>query len=253
MTNTSLIPAGPACPVRGTRNTRDRLGHAAGAALFACLTAILGGCAGAPSNSVIVGSVPKDYRTTHPIIVSEEEQTLDVPVASSDRRLLVSVRDMIGGFAQKYHHSASGIVRVMLPRNSVNAGAANFVSGQVRHVLVADGIPSSRIVTVAYDAGGADNAPIRIAFTAMTAHTTPCGRWPADLTDQANNENYENFGCASQNNLAAQVANPSDLLAPRAMTPIDSERRTTVYGDYVNLGSGAGAADIPSISTGSGN
>ena len=82
--------------------------------------------------------------------------------------------------------------------------------------------------------------PSASPFAPWRPRTTPCGRWPTDLARDDNNGNYENFGCASQNNLAAQVANPSDLLAPRGMTPIDSERRTAVYQSYVTSGSSAG-------------
>ena len=42
-----------------------------------------------------------------------------------------------------------------------------------------------------------------------------------------------NFGCANQRNFAAQVANPADLIGPRAMTPAPGERRDVVWGKYV--------------------
>lgn len=237
MTIMSLTPpAGGRLGRIGFRSLR----RTAAAALLAGTAFALGGCAGAPSNSVIVGSVPQDYRTTHPIVISEQEQTLDVPVASSDRRMVAGVRDMVRGFAQKYRHSASGMVRIMVPHGSANAGSASIVSHQVRKTLIASGVPASLTEIVPYDAGGSGDAPIRVAFRATTAHTNQCGRWPTDLAQNDNNGNYENFGCASQNNLAAQVANPSDLLGPRGMTPIDSERRTAVYQSYVTNGSSAG-------------
>ncbi len=232
-------PAGTRLPRIGGRSFRI-LRRAAVAALLAGAACTLGGCVGEPANSVIVGSVPSDYRTAHPIVVSQQEQTLDVPVATGERKMVTGVRDMVRGFAEQYHRSASSLVRIMVPHGSTNAGSAAFVSRQVRHVLVANGVPASLVVVAPYDAGGAEDAPIRIAYLAMAAHTNPCGRWPTDLAQSDNNANYENFGCATQNNLAAQVANPSDLLAPRGMTPIDSERRTAVYQSYVTSGSSAG-------------
>jgi len=33
-------------------------------------------------------------------------------------------------------------------------------------------------------------------------------------------------------NLAAQIANPRDIIAPRAMTPSDVARRSVVFDDY---------------------
>jgi pilus assembly protein CpaD len=76
---------------------------------------------------------------------------------------------------------------------------------------------------------------------AMTASTGECGRWPDDLlANTSENKHYANFGCASQNNLAAQISNPGDLIAPRGMTPIDAERRSTVIEAYRTNGAIAG-------------
>ena len=47
--------------------------------------------------------------------------------------------------------------------------------------------------------------------------------------DQNYNENrqYWNFGCATQRNLAAMVANPADLVQPRSETPPKRQRRSS--------------------------
>lgn len=59
-----------------------------------------------------------------------------------------------------------------------------------------------------------------------------CGQWPKDLGVDWNNRNYANFGCATENNLAAMVEDPRDLHAPRTMTPRDSNRRDEVFERY---------------------
>ena len=38
--------------------------------------------------------------------------------------------------------------------------------------------------------------------------------------------------CAQQRNLAAQIANPADLLGPRTVDPADAERRAVVFDKY---------------------
>jgi pilus assembly protein CpaD len=216
-----------------------------GAAVLALAGLALSGCAGYPAHSVTVGALPQDYRTNHPIIVSEQEQTLDVPVAAGDSKLAPGIRETVRGFADRYRQTASGTVRILVPAGSANAAAASIAARQIHAVLVHRGIPGRRIITVPYAAGaGYGDAPVRISYFATAAHTTPCGTWPEDLvTDTSQNRNYDNFGCATQNNLAAQVANPMDLIAPRGMTPIDAERRTQVYRDYVANGSVAGTED----------
>jgi len=44
---------------------------------------------------------------------------------------------------------------------------------------------------------------------------------------------YPNLGCATQRNFAVAVANPQDLIGPRAETPRPGERRDVVWGKYV--------------------
>jgi pilus assembly protein CpaD len=46
------------------------------------------------------------------------------------------------------------------------------------------------------------------------------------------NRPYYNFGCSTQQNLAAMVENPEDLVQPRASTPAYAARRQTVIEKY---------------------
>lgn len=207
--------------------------------LAAGLTGLLSGC-GANVHHVEVGAIPDDYRTNHPIIVSEQEQTLDVPVASSDGDLRHGMESAIRGYARNYTAGASGAITILVPHGSMNAAAAALVARDVKSVLVEEGVPAGRIIVSGYGASATgDVAPIRLSYFAIDASTGECGRWPEDMLANGNeNKHYANFGCATQNNLAAQVANPMDLLAPRAVSPIDSERRQNVIADYQDGGSG---------------
>lgn len=204
--------------------------------------AILSGCGAIGGNHVIVGSIPDDYRTRHPIIISEKEHTFDIPVATGDRHLTMAMRESVRGAADRYLSMSTGAVRIMVPHGSLNAGAAAVLSGEIADELKSEGIPANRIIMTSYPSfTPQDAAPIRIAFTATTAFTGECGRWPEDMmANPDENRNYENFGCASQSNLAAQIANPTDLLGPRGASPIDAERRETVIGDYRSDGAGLG-------------
>ncbi|WP_183700739.1 CpaD family pilus assembly lipoprotein [Rhizobium sp. BK049] len=213
--------------------TTHRLGYSRVLFTAAVMSAaILSGCAG-PHDQLTTGGIPDDYRARHPIIVTEAEQTVDIPVASTDRRLTIAQRDLIRGFAANYISRASGPVYVLSPEGSPNSAAAYQLRNQVRAELAARGIASSKIINTSYAAAGAgDAAPIRLSFTGTTAVTTQCGQWPKDISNDFANQNYYNFGCASQNNLAAQIANPEDLVAPRGMTPIDAQRRNNAIQEY---------------------
>ncbi|MEO0498747.1 MAG: CpaD family pilus assembly lipoprotein, partial [Pseudomonadota bacterium] len=50
--------------------------------------------------------------------------------------------------------------------------------------------------------------------------------------DTFENRNYQNFGCASQANFATQLADPKDLVTPRASSPVDAEQRAEVFKIY---------------------
>lgn len=216
---------------------RDRNSTALRLALAATAVALLAGCAN--RDSVTVGSIPDDYRTRHPIVVSEKEQSVDVPVAATDRGVTITQRDAVEGFIANYDRSAAPPVTILTHYGSQNEIAANNVAQGLVHLLKKNGVPASRIAIAAYQADAAETAaPIRVSYVAMMAHTSKCGRWPDDLTKTSENKNYANFGCSYQNNLAAQIANPADLLGPRKPGEIDAERRNIIIDDYRNASTG---------------
>ena len=164
---------------------------------------------------------------------------MDVPVAATDRGVTITQRDAVEGFIANYDRSAAPPVTILTPYGSQNEIAANNVAQGLVHLLKKNGVPASRIAIAAYQADAAETAaPIRVSYVAMMAHTSKCGRWPDDLTKTSENKNYANFGCSYQNNLAAQIANPADLLGPRKPGEIDAERRNIIIDDYRNASTG---------------
>jgi pilus assembly protein CpaD len=202
-------------------------------AILASSMLFLPGCAYLKGgNHVVVGSVPDDYRTAHPISISEQEQHLDVPVGTSDKTLSLAQRSVIQGFIAQYASNGSGPIQLALPSGSSNSAAAARVRSDVVAAIRKAGAKESQIVTVNY-AGGADTGnPIRISYRAISASTDQCGKWPEDIAETSENKNYHDFGCSYQNNLAAQVANPADLLGPRNTGEIDAAKRLKVIKDY---------------------
>lgn len=202
--------------------------HPAGALV---LMGLLAGCANV--HSIEVGSVPDDYRTRHPIVVAEDDQNLDIPIVRTEARLSTATRERIRDFAGRFRASGADALRVELPYGSANAAAAERVSPQVMEVLRGEGVPADAVFLTAYQAAGVDGpVPIRLAFSTLVARTERCGRFPEDLGDTHENKNFHNFGCATQQNLAAQVADPRDLLGPRGVDQIDATRRSVVIENY---------------------
>jgi pilus assembly protein CpaD len=190
------------------------------------------GCA--KRDSITVGAVPDDYRTNHPIVISEQSDVLDVPVGMDQGAITTAQRVSVEGFIANYDRSASSMVTIMVPHGSANEAIAAGVASDIAQLIRKSGVPQYRVATVAYSAQPGSAAPIRVSYNVMKASTGKCGRWPADLTDNADNRHYANFGCSYQNNLAAQIANPADLLGPRKPGDIDAERRGIIIEDYRN-------------------
>lgn len=82
-----------------------------------------------------------------------------------------------------------------------------------------------------------------IIVTKSGAHAAECGNFPKDLGRTSQNDQYENFGCAQQNNIAAMVANPNDLIRPRPQTPSDPMRRSKVFDQYRDGGATSAATE----------
>ncbi len=210
----------------------SKAGRISAAVVFLGMSTLLGSCAN--RDGMTTSSLPDDYRTRHPIVVGEGEKTIDIPIAAGDQGLTRGQSEVIAGFASEYIRSSKGIIRIITPQGAINSGAAAAAASDVRRLLVRMGVPKNRILHTGYEARGyGAAAPVRLSYVAITAQVGPCGEWPADLTlNTVENKNYHNFGCASQRNLAAQIANPNDLLGPRRMTPADAEQRDQAIERY---------------------
>jgi len=199
------------------------------------LSASAAACAANQADVVAaVPPAPTDYRLNHPITISEMLTTMDVPVGLETRYLPRGMEDNIRGFAQAFKESGTDELAIVLPSGSANAYSAAALSAQIEQVLASAGVFLGSIHYRSYPANSETNAPIRLAFARITASVEPCGDWTENLARNFNNTNYENFGCATQNNLAAMIVNPLDLLYPRMMTPPNAARRGTVLQNYQN-------------------
>jgi pilus assembly protein CpaD len=217
------------------RSDRLRKFNSALPVLAVAIAALLAGCAN--RDSVVVGSIPDDYRTNHPIVISEKDQKLDLPVAASAKGMTETQRQALLGFFDTYDTSAAPVLTIAVPSGSANEIAARTAARDFARLASASGIRSNRIAMASYQASSAEvSAPVRLVYTSIRAHTDKCGRWPEDLLETTENKHYANFGCSYQNNLAAQIANPTDLLGPRKRTTIDAENRSEVIDVYRRRG-----------------
>jgi pilus assembly protein CpaD len=109
---------------------------------------------------------------------------------------------------------------------------AGAMAVQVRERLIFLGAPAAHVRIVGVDPSLPREPVLRVGFVRYEAEVPKCGQAWESLTATRDNKAYENFGCAVAANMAAQVANPEDLVRPRDMTPADAGRRDTVMGKY---------------------
>lgn len=122
-------------------------------------------------------------------------------------------------------------ILINAPVGGPGADPAGRMAAAARQRLLALGAPAGAVRITGYDAGGQPGAPLKVGFLRYHAEIPKCGSWE-NITATRDNKPYDNFGCAVAANIAAQVANPEDLLGPRASTPADAGRRDTVFGKY---------------------
>ena len=196
-----------------------------------CLTAAAAvGLAGCMTDSSQTGSIaPDDYHLRHPIVLAQAPTTLDVfPVGGQGALDPASIAD-IRGFAVRYRSMGSGRIVILAPANA--RYRTRPAVDEIRRVLASAGLVGP-IGLGSYRVGDPSLAsPIRLAFRGLKAEVASrCGQWPQDLAsgatlDSWKNENYWNFGCATQSMLAAQIDDPRDFARARALGPSDEEMR----------------------------
>ena len=172
---------------------------------------------------------PQDVRARHPVVLADAPRTLDLFLANGGR-MGARQREDLHAFAAEYRQSGRGPLVAHLPTSEANA---QWAMDSVRRALAEGGVPGAALTVARYQpADPALASPIRLSFKRLQAKVAgKCGMWPQDLggsdqTFNASNHAYWNFGCAYQANLAAQVADPVDLVRPRPETPGDTQRRT---------------------------
>jgi pilus assembly protein CpaD len=229
-----------------TMRRAPRVRAAAMAGLLAA-TAALSAC---KTNEVVTGSLPPDgYRTTYPIVLAEAPENMDIPVGMGAGGLGAATRDSVRAFASDAAERGTGSLVVMVPSGSANETVAAYLARDIRAEAQKGGLPSALIETRAYRVDDQNAAaPIRLTYSRIKAVSPPCGQWTSDiLPDAEKGTDGAEFGCASQANLAAMVANPNDLIVPRAQTPIPAWRRADMlkkYGAGQNPSSAYNDADI---------
>lgn len=222
---TSAFLASPLRPLSKGRTAR----RAACAGLSLALALSVTACG--VNRHVDSADIPYDYRARHPVVIADRAELLNIAV-TGQRHLDRRQADDVRAFAANYRlHGKSGI-RLFIPADTGQEPSVQATLQATRRALAAAGVSAATIATAPYHPGDSGAVPtLRLSFVRLGATVaSTCGRWPADLANGSatggwTNATYWNFGCASQANFAAQIADPLDLARPRQEGVTDTQKR----------------------------
>jgi pilus assembly protein CpaD len=196
-----------------------------------------------------------DVHQAFPISVEPEVATLVVQIDEGLQSLARGEHERVRAFAERWKVRGHGVLNASSPSGASNQAAAAIALEEVKAVLTSNGVVDGSVQYTSYRAGEGDTkAPITLSFVTYVASTPNCGTdWSENIGFSPRNQPWPEFGCSTQKNFAASVADPRDLVEPRAIDSADANRRSTVFEKYrAGLPTAtppAGAADSGQVST----
>ena len=234
--------------------TTDPVGRPARAAATLAVLLALALPTAACSNvdrTVATSAIPADYHQRHPVALVNARQSLDIFLLGLRSQLDYRQKHDVSAFAADYLAHGEGLVRVLVPRGSASDAAADATLTAVQRALAASGVKGDIEVGSYAPSDPKLASVLRLSFVKLQAQAASrCGDWPDDLNSGSSletweNHTYYNFGCATQQTLAAQMDDPRDLVRPRAEDPSDVQMRTRGIQDLRGT-SGAPVSQDPS-------
>ena len=189
--------------------------------------ALASGCAGASFNG---REQALSIAEQHPISVDSQIVTMTLSVADAQGDFSDLDRARIRAFADSYLKNGHGDLSITAPSGGLVGD--RDVSSSVLEPLYEQGVPLGAMTKARYGLGEGSTTDIILSFTRYVATPSACGVWEGMRERDYRNMNSPNFGCATQNNLAAMIGDPHDLIAPADMTDPDSALRVRAVQKY---------------------
>lgn len=152
-----------------------------------------------------------------------------IALAVHDQGLSANQQAALRDLAARYGAAGAGHVRIEAPAGDDPAAAGQ--AWAVRAYLAASGVPEDRIQMAAYHAPH-PRAPVLAGFEILRASLPNCAAEVRNMGARVSNQSSGGFGCAITANMAAQIADPRDIIGARPMTPADSGRAAVVFDNY---------------------
>jgi pilus assembly protein CpaD len=222
------------------------------AALAHLLVGLIGlGTLGCDSPRLSDGLHPMvtDPQQRHPIIVAADTASLDM-VVLSDRNGLDARSELdVVRFVRKYRQEGKGPLTLWLnSKNSGHRGVSERVN-DIQRVAHEAGVGARSFRVRERAGGGVGQQTLTLSYDRIAAIGPQCGDWSESVGRNPENLPYPNYGCASQRNLAAMVARPTDFIYPAQEVERGGERRSGAYRTFRGGDAKSGSAASPAAPT----
>jgi pilus assembly protein CpaD len=183
---------------------------------------LAGSCASPPSSGP---GQSADPALNHPISVEPHMTSIKVNFSAPEAGLLPDDSAHFEAFVAEFLSRGTGSISVSAPQGADAAAVIGYFGNRLFQM----GVPRARILVGSHDTS---DPRVELSYIAYSARTDPCGDWSDNLALTYDNTVSRNFGCAVQNNIAAQMADPRDIIEMRPTDPADAARRGTVLDNY---------------------
>jgi pilus assembly protein CpaD len=199
----------------------------------------LAGCGSMPTNTSLY--------STKQAVVDRANFTLDVTTTSAG--LPISEQQRLNGWFETMDLRYGDRISIE------NPGQNPAVTNAVRDLAGRYGLVISDTAPVT--SGLIQPGQARVVITRTSATVPGCPDWSARSDANYNNATSPNFGCATNSNIAAMVADPQDLLEGKKgsseTTIATSNKAISTYRDTAPTGAGGLQAEAASGGGGGGN
>nr|WP_070961510.1 CpaD family pilus assembly lipoprotein [Hyphomonas sp. Mor2] len=178
------------------------------------------------------GHVPAEYfqGTTldrNPIGVTQHTEYLEVMLDDRDTQLRISELIKVRDFLDQYTDVGHGPLVISMPHSATNPQLAVGAVAELRQLAWEAGVGYESLLGASYDSEGRATTPIVMAFKTYKAVAPKCQSLAQiDVTNAVSNSDLPSLGCAVRTNMAAMIAEPSDLLGGRDLDEGDLDRRS---------------------------
>lgn len=195
----------------------------------------LGACASSAPTSLDTTYLEGSALSRNEIGVAKRTEFLEVTLDPSASELAEADRARIRNFVGTYAQTGHGPLVLSLPAASANPQLAVTAVAEARTIAWENGIRYDEIEGKAHGEGEAFSQPMILAFQAYDAVAPEClSKAALDFSDVASNNNLPTLGCSVRTNLAAMIADPSDVLGNRPLSTGDAGRREVIMEKFRN-------------------